>query len=97
MMVIIESESMSRSSANVDSAFTDSTGRPVSSLTISARPSRISVALSAMVLSSHGVCLVGEDDHLRGVRHSGAEADLQGDLSSGGLVLTEQALRCQGN
>src|SRR3954454_1750362 len=47
-IVIIDSESMSRSSVKLLSSSTDSTGRPVSSFTISARPLRISCSLLAM-------------------------------------------------
>src|SRR5919112_3970515 len=47
-IVIIDSESMSRSSVKFLSGSTDSTGRPVSSFTISARPLRISCSLLAI-------------------------------------------------
>jgi hypothetical protein len=44
-IVIIDSESMSRSSVNDLSGCTESVSSPVSSLTISARPARISCSL----------------------------------------------------
>src|SRR5450631_2789658 len=50
-MVIIDSESMSRSSVKDLSSSTEAVSRPVSSLTISARPSRISFSLCAMRLT----------------------------------------------
>ncbi len=43
------------------------------------------------VFVSPGVVLVGEDEHLCGVRQTGSEADLQGDLPSVAPRLTEQA------
>src|SRR3954466_13989731 len=47
-MVIIDSESMSRSSVKDLSGCTSSVGMPVSSFTISARPERIFLALAAI-------------------------------------------------
>src|SRR5450631_3604258 len=50
-IVIIDSESMSRSSVKDLSSSTEAVSRPVSSLTISARPSRITFSLCAMRLT----------------------------------------------
>jgi hypothetical protein len=57
-IVIIDRESMSRSSVNDFSGRTESVGRPVSSLTISARPARISCSLCAIGVSLV-VCCAG--------------------------------------
>src|SRR5690606_13179261 len=91
-IVIIDSESMSRSSVKDFSAVTESAGRPVSSATISARPVAISGSVCAMgVLLGLMVRVVGrteglwdgagrsgKDDDLGGVDEASAEPDLQG-------------------
>src|SRR5699024_5591650 len=60
-MVIIEMESMSRSSVKELSSLTSSVATPVSSLTISARPARISVSVCAMVSPRLMFCLAVKD------------------------------------
>src|SRR4051794_41318004 len=60
-MVIIDSESMSRSSVNDFSGWTSLVAMPVSSFTISARPSRISCSLAAMDLSLLRGVRMGDD------------------------------------
>src|SRR5690625_1305988 len=60
-MVIIEMESMSRSSVKDLSSLTSSVATPVSSLTISARPARISVSVCAMVSPRLMFCLAVKD------------------------------------
>src|SRR5438045_3848135 len=109
-IVIIERESMSRSSVKLLSGWTASTARPVSSLTISARPSRISCSLCAMRMRSFGrfwpvravlqavrmgVGTLRQLDDLGRVGEPGAEADEQGEAAVRRLALLEHAFHRQ--
>src|SRR5699024_1989818 len=100
-IVIIDSESMSRSSVKDLSSWTASVGRPVSSFTISASPARMSslLAMGAPFLRWLVLLVVdgrlsgvpsGEDDDLACVGQSGAEPDLQGDGAARGEPLPQQ-------
>src|SRR5690349_20671330 len=95
-MVIIDSESMSRSSVKDLSGSTWSVSMPVTSLTISARPSRISASLCAMwcrsfVWVAFGKNL-GDDDDLRRIHESGTEPDLQRQAAARDLLLAQHPL-----
>src|SRR6188472_646885 len=95
-IVIIDSESMSRSSVKDLSGSTWSVSMPVSSLTISARPSRISDSLCAMRVapsvwgSASGN--LGDDDDLCRIHESGAKPDLEGEAAARDLVLAQHPL-----
>src|SRR5699024_8794229 len=111
-MVIIDSESTSRSSVKVFSAVTSAVSMPVSSETISARPARISWSLCAMsvllvcrVLRRVGLVRgpvgptggLGEGHDLPGPDEAGAEADLQGEPAGLDLALAQHPVHREGD
>src|SRR5690349_2709366 len=110
-MVIMEMESMSRSSVKDLSSSTASGARPVSSLTISASPARIS-SLLAIDGSFSCYCRQGtpemgkprlrpvvgvlrKDNYLGAEDQSGAKTNLQGQTATQCGVFLEQAVRGQ--
>src|SRR4051794_21320231 len=98
-IVIMDSESMSRSSVKFFSGWTASVARPVSSFTISARPPRISCSLSAMRCTpssrsrsrsdQDGAGTLRQADDLRGVGQPRTEADEQREAAVRGAALVE--------
>src|SRR6187402_3666194 len=109
-IVIIEIESMSRSSVNDLSSSTVSVAMPVSSLMSSARPASTSSVDNAIVLLLEGVSFdreqsrwtyvdrgSGQNHHLGAEHESGAEADLQGEAPREFGMLLEQAVGREGD
>src|SRR3954454_3179548 len=109
-MVIMEMESMSRSSVKDLSSSTASGARPVSSLTISAKPARISslLAIGGSFSCIAGRCCrkwsgprlrplayLGKDNYLCAEDQPGAETDLKGQPAAQGGVLLQEPVRCQ--
>src|SRR4051794_28283334 len=103
-IVIMDSESMSRSSVKFLSGWTASVASPVSSLTISARPPRISCSLCAIGVRSFVSCGWGtaqatlrQPDHLRGVGQPRTEPDEQREAAVRGVALMKHALHGERN
>src|SRR6478672_9376310 len=109
-MVIMEMESMSRSSVKDLSSSTASGARPVSSLTISAKPARISSLLaidgSFSCIAGRGCrkrsgrgrgpwAYLGKDNYLRAEDQPGAETDLQRQSAAQPGVLLQETVGCQ--
>src|SRR5688572_18771163 len=109
-IVIMEIESMSRSSVNDLSSSTVSVAMPVSSLMSSARPASTSSVDNAIVLLLVGVSRLterqsrwtgtggsGQNHHLGAEHEAGAEADLEGEASRELRMLLEQPVRGEGD